>query len=656
MAAAGGTPGTPAALPNLSQIRNWDTTHLEQAARDWTTAAEVWEDSFSRALRASLNPGGTDWGGQAAEATKQRTLSDLYTARGLTDHLHRAASVARGGVSELDYAKQQVLDIVRRAESAGFDVHDDLSLSTRLTFAPGPEMAAKSAEGEALSAEINARAALLMTLDLSVAGKITTTIRPLSEVSFPTTLPETPLPSDGTVQMLDTPIPEPVPEPGLTGNQTEQSTPKTWQDILVPAELADTPSGGTQLTPEPLPAKTSQVEDDHPRNLDEAQSVVAGFPAVPPPSALDKITDAHKNAPGKGEDKPNPGSPLDVLAVASDPKIVDRQADRVDAAHQSLADAQTNADSLAAEWSMSRPGTGPTLDDLDAAGRAVFDARRGLTEQTEGLKGLSQAQEALGGLGVPIPSLPPNIDVQAFPPQPSAFADASQALSEGSHGFIPDVAKDIHVFTNWGESSGNERTQAVLDAAGLVPIPGSKALTEGIERGLDGLAGAARHIDDAPTPLSDVPSSGHNPTSGTPSIDHPADAGHHAPNEVEDVGALLATSESAGGHLLERHVSQSLDDLSARLEADPRPGAVSTFASTEEATTAVSSALQHNQAAVDAWSANGATDRLRLSVPFDGGEVLVRGSRATVPATSVVVVLEGIGNGRWIVLTGYPIP
>ncbi len=118
-------PGAPAP-PTLSRIVNWDITHLKTAARDWASVAEGWEDTFSTAHRAALAPGGTDWDGHAAEATQQRTLADLFKVRGLADTLHSSAGIASKGAEDLESAKQQVLESVRRAEEAGFDVHDYL--------------------------------------------------------------------------------------------------------------------------------------------------------------------------------------------------------------------------------------------------------------------------------------------------------------------------------------------------------------------------------------------------------------------------------------------------------------------------------------------------------------------------------------------------
>ncbi|PRC62700.1 hypothetical protein C6A85_01685, partial [Mycobacterium sp. ITM-2017-0098] len=69
-----------------------------------------------------------------------------------------------------------------------------------------------------------------------------------------------------------------------------------------------------------------------------------------------------------------------------------------------------------------------------------FEARGEVTSQTEVLENLSATAGELGGGRVPIPALPENADVQAFPQEPSAFAEGSRALSEGSFGLIPDVA------------------------------------------------------------------------------------------------------------------------------------------------------------------------------------------------------------------------
>ena len=90
----------------LSQIEGWDTEHLESAARSWTATAEKWETAFTAVHRGSLNPGGTVWEGEAAEAAQARTFADLVKVRGLSDHLSEAAKVARRGADQLDHLKR----------------------------------------------------------------------------------------------------------------------------------------------------------------------------------------------------------------------------------------------------------------------------------------------------------------------------------------------------------------------------------------------------------------------------------------------------------------------------------------------------------------------------------------------------------------------
>ena len=142
-----------------------------------------------------------------------------------------------------------------------------------------------------------------------------------------------------------------------------------------------------------------------------------------------------------------------------------------------------------------------------------------------------------------------------------------------------------------------------------------------------------------------------------PSIDTPGTTANDiGPYGFEDTSALLSASEASGGHLIEKHVGRSYDDLVARLENEPGRDAVSTFATTDEAAAAVRTTLQQNQSAIESWMTNGTKNILVLTAPFDGGEVLVRGTNETVAGADTVVVLRVDGTGGWYVLTGYMNP
>ncbi|WP_235629895.1 RNase A-like domain-containing protein [Mycolicibacterium novocastrense] len=351
---------------------------------------------------------------------------------------------------------------------------------------------------------------------------------------------------------------------------------------------------------------------------------------------------------------------MEAPVVGADSSVVGQQQARVDAAHESVASAQAALDDALAQSAVAGPGAGPSRDQLDALGQALFDTRGDVSSQTEVLQNLNAAAGEIGGGRVPIPSLPENADVQAFPQEPSAFAEGSRALSEGTLGFIPDIAHDIDVFRNWSEHSVEDRVGAVLDVAGAAPIPGGKFVTEGLEHAVDAF-NAGRHIEEA----VDAGSAGAHDfpdAPSTPHVDHTpevsdsrgggdADVASAPTFALEDATAILHSSEANGGHLIERHVGRTFDDLSARLADSPRLGQVSTFASVDEASSALSIALQQNKQLFDDWMANGARGRLELVAPFEGGSVLVRGSDIMVPGSSVKMVLKTDGSGGWFLLT-----
>lgn len=202
---------------------------------------------------------------------------------------------------------------------------------------------------------------------------------------------------------------------------------------------------------------------------------------------------------------------------------------------------------------------------------------------------------------------------------------------------------------------------AVLDVAGAAPIPGGKFVTEGLEHAVDAF-NAGRHVDD----VLDAGSAGAHQLPDAPSVPHidqtPDVVGSHGAGDAdvglvptfaqEDATAILHSSEANGGHLIERHVGRTFDDLSARLADSPRLGNVSTFASVDEASSALNAALQQNKSVFDDWIASGARGKLELIAPFEGGSVLVRGADSVVSGSSVKMVLKTDGSGGWYLLTG----
>ena len=350
--------------------------------------------------------------------------------------------------------------------------------------------------------------------------------------------------------------------------------------------------------------------------------------------------------------------------VGADPSAVEQQLARVDTARVNLDAAQSRLNAAAANGYTAGAGGGPGRDATDTLSQSVFDARRELTQQTAILSDLNRARTEVDSRPVGVPALPENAGVQSFPPPPSFASQAAAGLTESSHdinrstfGLVPDVAKDIDVFSHWGQHSGADQAGALIDVASSVPIPGARFLGPAVH-GVGDLLGIADHV---PTGVVDDLAGGgahahgdHTPPAGDHSVTHAdGDAGHVAHYSVEDTAALLAASEANGGHLMEKHVGKSLDYLAARLGARPGMEVVSTFTSTDEATAAVTTVLQHNQSQIDTWLTNGAAKPLVLRAPFDGGSVLFRGAAEPVIGTSALVVLVPDGASSVRVVTGY---
>lgn len=632
-------PDADGALPSRSEIEEWDTSDLDTAALAWNQAATASEDAFEQHRQNIAAPGGTTWDGDAKDAALNRVTSDIAVVRCHGEVLRAAAFIADSGATDIEAARREVLDAIAAAENDGFRVGEDLSVTDTREF-DVVIMAVRQTAANEHAEDIRWYAGRLAQADALVGKRLQTKAAELEEMRFDGELPD----EDGTIRLVDNKTPgDSAEERRAETGDHPVTAPGQIGPFLVP-EVVENAAKQSGAKPEEKPPEISDVGGDL--------------------GDLLGAEDSADDEPGKPGDEKPAGLPpaLSQLPPPPTPAAVEQQRARVEAARQDLAAAQAKMDAAAGESYVQGAGAGPSRAETDSLSQAVFDARRELTEQTHILESLNHAAAAAGGPTGPVPALPENAEVQAFPPEPSGFAEGSRALSEGSFGLIPDVAKDIDVFTNWEDHSNADRTQAVLDAAGMVPLPGAKLAGEGIEHGLEILGGASRHVDHVPTArVDDVPTSGHtqqpvgdapNHTVEAPSTDHSVDAG---PYGFDDTGTLLITSEAAGGHLIERHVGQTYEDLSSRLNSTRLP-VVSSFTNADEAASAVGSALQDNQGVIDDWLSNGAVRNLEINAPFDGGTVLARGSGEAVAGTGVKVVLKGDGNGGWYVLTGFPTP
>ena len=524
------TPSGPGgALPSRSQIEEWPTQHLDDAAAQLRSLGSQSVTLFERHRQNVAAPGGTTWEGDAKDAALDRVTADTAVVRRQSAVQDEAADLAENGGHDVRSAKRAALQAITDAEDAGFSVGEDLSVTdTRETDLDA--LAARQTAATEHADYIRFNAEQLVQADGLVGQRLQSKAVELEGIRFEGEGDgrET----EGTVQLVDNTVKlNPPLEPNEDGKDPQDGKP----DANPEGKRTEGVEGTLEdlLTPDEAPP--GEPGDGEPTGLPPALS------QQPPPSALDQILNQHTgNGKGGGQDPRYTRSPLTAPIVAADPSVLDRQAARVDAARQSLDAAQAEMDNAAGLDYTQGAGAGPGRDVTDPLSQAVFDARRELTTQTEILEDLNQAATETGAGTVPIPALPENADVQAFPPPLSIASQAAEGLSEASHdisestfGLVPDVAHDIEVFSNWGEHSGADQAGAVLEAAGSVPIPGAKPLAEGIEHGLDVLTGASRHVDDIPTPHSDVPSAGQ--------VDPPAgDLPHHSSGDTDLSGADVA--------------------------------------------------------------------------------------------------------------------
>ncbi|WP_249597217.1 ribonuclease YeeF family protein [Peribacillus frigoritolerans] len=123
-------------------------------------------------------------------------------------------------------------------------------------------------------------------------------------------------------------------------------------------------------------------------------------------------------------------------------------------------------------------------------------------------------------------------------------------------------------------------------------------------------------------------------------------------------GGGLAAHEVKGGHLIERHVGKSDEELLERIRKNPRINGSSTFKDRAIAEKVASKVLSdiNNKKAIESWLSN-LQSKSNLVLTYEGTEVIgrgvKRGSTIVENMTNARIVLKKDGEGNYI-LTGYP--
>lgn len=121
--------GSGGVLPTRSEVEEWDTSDLANAATGWRSAATASEDLFDQHRQNISSPGGTTWEGDAKDAALSRVTADIGVVGSHGTVLREAAGIAENGVTDINAAKRDVLAAIAETEEDGFSVGEDLSVT-----------------------------------------------------------------------------------------------------------------------------------------------------------------------------------------------------------------------------------------------------------------------------------------------------------------------------------------------------------------------------------------------------------------------------------------------------------------------------------------------------------------------------------------------
>ncbi|BBX29552.1 hypothetical protein [Mycolicibacterium alvei] len=120
--------GQPGGALTRSQLEDWDTTYLADAAARWRQLAAESEALFEWHRQNVHAPGGAEWSGDASEAAGERVSADAVVVRRQGDIQREASEIAENGCRDIRLAVEQVLDAIAAAEEEDFRVSEDLKV------------------------------------------------------------------------------------------------------------------------------------------------------------------------------------------------------------------------------------------------------------------------------------------------------------------------------------------------------------------------------------------------------------------------------------------------------------------------------------------------------------------------------------------------
>lgn len=272
-------------LPTRSEIEEWDTSDLANAATNWRSAATEAENAFDEHRQNISSPGGTTWEGNAKDAALDRVTADCAVVGRQGGALREAAGLAENGSHDIKSAQDKAVEAINAAEDDGFSVGEDLAV-TDTKKVDVFSMRARQTSANEHAEDIRWTAMQLMQADQLVGDRLQAKATELDGIRFDS-VDEGRDSSSGHVYFVDSEVKyddsegggggKPAQAPGRIGpfavpksveavtktseakpegtssGPAERRTPKSLQEMLLPEGMAE-PTKPPPLTP-------AQVED-----------------------------------------------------------------------------------------------------------------------------------------------------------------------------------------------------------------------------------------------------------------------------------------------------------------------------------------------------------------------------------------------------------
>ena len=135
-------------------------------------------------------------------------------------------------------------------------------------------------------------------------------------------------------------------------------------------------------------------------------------------------------------------------------------------------------------------------------------------------------------------------------------------------------------------------------------------------------------------------------------MEAPLETQHNA-----DTPRDLTQDEAAGGHVLQKHVGRTDDQLRERMRRERNISGASTYSDRATAERAIGNAIAQSQDRIQRWlDRTGGHPNLVLDYDSDQpvGRTMNRGDSQSRPCWHALVVLKYVGPNDCYVLTSYP--